>query len=442
MASRSLQANYGAFARSLDVADVRTDTHSQMTTNLREEMMVNEMQMARTRGMSGSRALAIGLAMTLSVGLVGCLRKKAPAAAAPPPSSAPATTPSSSSKDYSAVMALPSLAKKFEADFDIGTAVEPQHLVDMPQVLTHHFNRLTAENQMKLGPLCQTRACNYAKADQIADFARQHGLRMSGHTFVWHQMQPGWFFQESGKPTTKEIVDQRLKDHVFEMTKRYADVVDNWDVVNEAISDSSGKTYRDGDEGSPWFKAYGGQEYIKAAFQHAAAAAAAHDPTVKLYYNDYNIVIPEKRKKVIEMVRWLRSQGVRVDGVGEQGHWNLEWPSAAEIAATIDELAAENLEVKISELDVNIYSKDDHATKTWQPEMEFTPELQQKLAARYAEIFKVLREKGAALTQVTLWGISDDRTWLNTWPLSRRNDPLLLDRNHQPKAAFKAILEL
>jgi len=406
--------------------------------------------------------LPVMAAVALSGMATGCLKKKEPAdpasssASSSPaaPSGAettsggvPQAAPPAGGKDLAAALALPSLFKKFEADFDIGTAVEVLHLTEMPQVLTHHFNRLTAENQMKLGPLCEsggsTRTCkNFDKADQIANFARQHGMRMSGHTFVWHQMQPGWFFQEGGKPTTKQVVDPQLKAHIFEMTKRYADVVDNWDVVNEAISDSAGKTYRDGDEGSPWFKAYGGKDYIKAAFQHAAAAAAAHDPTVKLYYNDYNIVIPEKRKKVIEMVRWLRSQGVRVDGVGEQGHWNIEWPSAAEIAACIDELAAEKLEVKISELDVNIYAKDDHANKKWQPEMEFTPELQQKLAARYAEIFKVLREKGAALSQVTFWGISDDRTWLNTWPLTRRNDPLLLDRNHQPKAAFQAILDL
>ncbi len=227
-------------------------------------------------GLEGVRltGAASALALVTALGLGGCLHRKAPESATAPSNTPPPAPATASTKDLSAVLALPSLAKKWEADFDIGTAVEPAHLTAMPQVLTHHFNRLTAENQMKLGPLCQMRTCNYAKADEIANFARQNGLRMSGHTFVWHQMQPGWFFQESGKPTTKEVVDKRLKDHIFEMTKRYADVVDNWDVVNEAISDSPGKTYRDGDEGSPWFKAYGGPEYIKAAFQHAAAAAA------------------------------------------------------------------------------------------------------------------------------------------------------------------------
>ncbi len=142
------------------------------------------------------------------------------------------------------------------------------------------------------------------------------------------------------------------------------------------------------------------------------------------------------------MVRWLRGQGVRIDGVGTQGHWNIEWPSTAEIAAAIDDFAAENLEVKVSELDVSIYAQDDHAAKKWQPEIEFTPELQDQLTARYAEIFAVLRDKAAVLTHVTYWGVSDDHTWLNSWPVGRKNHPLLFDRQHQPKPALKAILEL
>jgi endo-1,4-beta-xylanase len=371
---------------------------------------------------------------------VACIRMKVPAQASPVPRASP--TPASAAKNHAAALALPSLARKFAADFDIGAAVEPSQTRDMADILAHHFGRLTAENQMKMGPLCQQPACNFAQADEIADFARQHGLKITGHTFVWHQMVPGWIFKAHGKDASREQVEERLKGHIFTLTKRYADVVDNWDVVNEAISDSPGKTYRDHTEGSPWFKAFGGTDYIEAAFTHAAAAAAQHDPTVKLYYNDYNVVIPEKRAKIIEMIRWLRGLGVRVDGVGMQGHWNIEWPTVAEIATAIDELAAENLEVKVSELDVSLYSKDDHATKKWQAELEYTPELEARLTARYAEIFRVLRQKSALLSHVTFWGISDDHSWLNSWPSSRKNHPLLFDREHQPKPALRALLEL
>lgn len=382
--------------------------------------------------------------------LSACVRKSTSPAPTPPAAQAAPT-----GRDHSAALALPSLAAKFRGSFSIGAAIEPWHLRDMPDLLTHHYNRLTAENQMKLGVLCPSPpsapqgaspgaslGCSFERADEIADFARRRGFAMSGHTFVWHQMQPAWFFREGPNAASAEVVTARLRKHVFALTQRYADVIDNWDVVNEAISESPGITYRDGAEGSPWFTAFGGREYIKVAFQLAAEAAAAHDPDVVLYYNDYNVVVPEKRAKILEMIRWLRSEGVRVDGVGMQGHWNIEWPPASDIVIAIDELAAEGLRVKVSELDISIYSEDEPVTRTWQPELELTPALEARLAVRYAEVFRALLQRAEVLDQVTFWGVSDDRTWLNSWPVARKNAPLLFDRNHQPKAALRALLEL
>lgn len=352
--------------------------------------------------------------------------------------SVPPATPSGPRWDHRPALALPSLGEKLRDHFAVGAAVEPHHLRDEGDIVAHHFRRLTAENSMKFGPLCPSSRCVFDSADKIAAFAREHQMQMTGHTFVWHQMYPVWLFKDGDQKAPPELVSQRLRDHIFAMTARYADVVDNWDVVNEAISDTPGKTYRDD---SPWYLAFGGEGYVKVAFEHAAAAAAAHDPAVKLYYNDYSVVNADKRKKIIEMIRWLRAEGVRVDGVGMQGHWNLEWPTADELRSTIDELAAEKLEVKVSELDVSVYPKDDQGTKTFEPEVAYTPELEQRLAMRYAEIFAVLREKSALIAHVTFWGVSDDRTWLNGWPIPRKNYPLLFDREHQPKAALKALLD-
>ncbi len=344
--------------------------------------------------------------------------------------------------DHSAALALPSLAAAMQERFPIGAAVEPHHLRDMGDIVAHHYNRLTAENSMKMGPLCPSARCNYETADRIAEFAREHQMPMTGHAFVWHQMYPVWLFKDGQRPASRELVSERMRAHIFAMTERYADVVDNWDVVNEAISDQSDKMYRGDGDDSVWYTAFGGEAYIRAAFESAAAAAQLHDPDVKLYYNDYNVVKTDKRRKIIEMVRSLRAQGVRVDGVGLQAHWNLRWPSVEEIGTAIDELAAENLRVKISELDINLYWNDDHATKTWQPELELTEELQQELTRRYARVFEVLIDRSAVIEHVTFWGVSDDRTWLNGWPVPRANHPLLFDRDHQPKPALEAILGL
>ena len=157
-------------------------------------------------------------------------------------------------------------------------------------------------------------------------------------------------------------------------------------------------------------------------------------------YNDYDIEKPEKRHKVLGLARWLRSRGVQIDGVGIQGHINLDWPKLQDLAVAIDEIADEGLLVKISELDISVYTRDDKDKNIMQPECAHSSELEEGIAARYAEVFSVLRDKASKLASVTLWGVSDDQSWLNHWPIKRRNYPLLFDRQHRPKAAFFSIM--
>ncbi len=390
------------------------------------------------------RSLAGALLLGLGAGALGsgCVPKRKAESSAP--SSAPSTPPppQSTQFNHSAALSVPSLAASYARFFPIGAALEPTQIGVVGDLVAHHFVRLTAENAMKLGQVCARPECSYGAADTLAAFAREHQMQMTGHAFVWHQMYPAWFFSGGEKKATASQVSERLRTHIFQMTERYADVIDNWDVVNEAISDSLPKTYRDGAEGSVWYEAFGGPGYIRAAFEFAQKAAEAHDPTVKLYYNDYNVVRPEKRKKILEMVRELRASGVRVDGVGMQAHWNIEWPSAADIDATIKELAAENLLVKVSELDISVYARDNHDTKVWQAAVPDSPELERRLAARYKEIFRVFQDNAAVLDHVTFWGVTDEKSWLNYWPSRRNNYPLLFDARHEPKPSFHAVLEL
>jgi endo-1,4-beta-xylanase len=346
-------------------------------------------------------------------------------------------------KSSAKALALPSLSEKLGTAPVLGVAVEPYLLEEQGPVIAKHFRRLVAENSMKWGEVCRTKnRCDFKRADAIAEFARKHGMKMTGHTFVWHQMYPAWLFRDGLGSASKELLTERLREHIYQMVQRYADVVDNWDVVNEAISDKPERLWRQKPEQSKWFEAFGGEGYVETAFRIAADATAKFAPDTKLYYNDYSIENPEKRHKVIEMIRLLRKKGVRVDGVGIQGHINLTWPAVAELERAIDEFSAENLLVKISELDVSVYTGDDLDRKAYEKELSYTPELEERLARRYVEIFRVFRAKAQVLHSVTLWGLSDDHTWLNGWPVSRRNYPLLIDRAHQPKLAMKRLLEL
>jgi endo-1,4-beta-xylanase len=383
---------------------------------------------------------AVSALLTLS--LLACTPRSR---SQPTPQVPQASTPvvSSPVKSSEAALNLPSLSEKFGQSLSIGVAAEPYLLNEQGPVIAKHFRRLVTENAMKWGDICRVKnRCDFGKADTVADFARKNGMKMTGHTFVWHQMYPAWLFKDGQGPASRDQLTERLRTHIFQLVERYADVVDNWDVVNEAVSDKPNVQWRQKPEQSMWYEAFGGEGYIETAFRIAAEATAKFAPDTKLYYNDYSIENPEKRQKVITMIRDLRKKGVRVDGVGIQGHMNLSWPKGEELAKAIDEFAAEKLLVKVSELDISVYDKDDLDRKVYQKEVVYDATLEQRISERYVEIFKVLLSKSDKLTSVTFWGLSDDHTWLNGWPIGRKNYPLLFDRQHQPKLALKRLLEL
>jgi endo-1,4-beta-xylanase len=247
----------------------------------------------------------------------------------------------------------------------------------------------------------------------------------------------------AGDATSLELLKSRLKAHIEAVVERYTDVVDNWDVVNEAISDDDAKTYRDGPEGSKWFELFGSEEYIYWAYKFAKDALEANSPgssTGKLYYNEY--VATKKADKILKLLTWLKDEkGVQVDGVGFQSHETMTWPSMAELQTAIDKFKTAGYKVKISELDITVYN--DYSTGTFvaSPAVELTPELEAKQAKRFGDLFTLYRKNRDQVTSVTFWGVSDDQTWLDSLPVPGRNDfPLLYGDAHTPKAARAAIM--
>ena len=338
------------------------------------------------------------------------------------------------------------LAESHADYFPIGAAVGSWHLDNLSDVLDRDFNHLTAENAMKMADIHPAEGSwNTAEADRIADFARDRGWKLTGHTLLWYRQTPAWMFEgiTKGDSASLETLKGRLKAHIDTMIERYADVVDNWDVVNEAISDQSGKTYRDGAEGSTWYDLFGSEEYIYWAYKYAYDALEARQAGSaggKLYYNEYTATV--KVDKILTLLGSLEQQGIHVDGVGFQSHENLTWPSTPDLQTAIDRFVAAGYKVKISELDVTVYS--DYSTGSFvpQPEVTFTPELEATQAERYRRLFELYRQNRDAITSVTFWGISDDRTWLDSEPVAGRNDhPLLYDDAHEPKAARASIMD-
>ncbi|MGY3091299.1 endo-1,4-beta-xylanase [Hymenobacter sp. UYAg731] len=325
----------------------------------------------------------------------------------------------------------------YQPYFPVGVAVSPQALRNPVEaaLILQQFNSLTPENAMKMGPIHpEENRYNWADADAIVDYAQAHKLKVRGHNLCWHEQTPNWLFKDAqGKPATKQVLLKRLKDHINTVVKRYKGKVYVWDVVNEAVSDNPNEFLRN----SEWYKICG-DDFIAKAFEYAHTA----DPKAVLFYNDYNTERPEKRARIYKLLKQLKEAKVPIDAVGLQGHWSLQEPTEPELRAALDQYKSLGLKIQITELDVSIYpwEKESRARRPGETDA-YTPELEQKQAAQYKMFFKVFRDYKDVLTGVTFWNISDQYTWLDTYPVAgRKNYPLLFDQKQQPKKAFYEVV--
>ncbi|MDR0325849.1 MAG: endo-1,4-beta-xylanase [Oscillospiraceae bacterium] len=324
-----------------------------------------------------------------------------------------------------------SLKERYKGIFDVGAAVWPGAPGTHGELIKRHFSCLTCENVMK-PTLLQPERGRYAfsAADKLVEFAAQNGMKMRGHTLVWHNQTPSWFFQSpGGGEASREELLSTLEEHTRTVMGRYKGRVYCWDVVNEALADSSGGFLR----GSPYLRIIG-EDYIDRAFHIAHEA----DPDALLFYNEYNECDSEKRERLYTLVKELRERDVPVHGIGMQMHSYLESPSAGDIRAAIERYASLGVVLHVTELEISVYEWDDRRTDLKAP----SPQMLERQAERYGELFALFREYKDVVTCVTTWGVADDYTWLDDFPQKgRKNWPLLFDMNHQPKAAFDRVTE-
>ncbi|WP_254200445.1 endo-1,4-beta-xylanase [Lysobacter sp. MMG2] len=350
------------------------------------------------------------------------------------------------------------LQKAYANDFRLGVAVNDDIVsgrdAASQALVVKHFNAITAENVMKAEVVNPKPGMyDFAAADTFVDFGHKHGMYVIGHTLVWHNQTPEWFFRDAkGQPNTRQAQIEVMRAYIEKVAGRYKGRVDAWDVVNEVIDEDG--SYRD----TTWVRAVGdGDELVKHAFEFAHRYA----PDAQLYYNDFNTWRPEKRDGIVRMVKQLQAAGVRIDGIGMQGHWGLNYPSLADIEAAIDAYAALGVKVMITELDVDVLplTREGQVIGTVMAHKQFQlpefkryldpyrdglpPMVQQQLANRYAELFALFHRKRDVIDRVSLWGVHDGMSWKNDYPVPGRiNYPLLFDRDRQPKPALDAVLRV
>lgn len=342
------------------------------------------------------------------------------------------------------------LKQAFKDIFYIGTALSEEQILGEDEaaieVVKSNFNSITAENIMKSEVMQPIEGeFDFTLSDKFVEFGEQNDMQIIGHTLIWHSQAPDWFFvDENGDDVSPEVLTQRMRSHILTIAGRYKGRIHGWDVVNEAIED-------DGSWRKSKFYEILGEDFIRIAFELAHEA----DPDAELYYNDYSMANEGRRNRVVSMVKALQGQGVKIDGIGMQGHLNLNSPSIEDYEKSIQEFADLGVKIMITELDLSVLpsvrSNDGANVKsTFEYNEKINPykdglskEVEEKQYQRYTDFFKLFVKYQDNIDRVTLWGVNDAQSWKNDWPVEGRTDyTLLFDRNNKPKEVVKDIINI
>lgn len=311
------------------------------------------------------------------------------------------------------------------------------------KIVKKHFNAIVAENCMKCQVIHPEEGrYDFRQADELVEFGEKNGMTVTGHCLIWHSQLAPWFcVDKDGKNVSPEILKQRMKDHITTVVGRYKGRIKGWDVVNEAILE-------DGSYRKSKFYQILGEEFIPLAFQYAHEA----DPDAELYYNDYSMHEVGKRNAVVQLVNDMKAKGLRVDAIGMQGHVGLDYPSLKDFEESMLAFASTGAKVMITEWDMSALptiSRTSNVSDTvafkkmLNPYPDALPDsVSQVWNARMKDFMDLFIKHADIVTRVTAWGVSDGDSWKNGFPVRGRKDyALLFDREYQPKAFIREMLE-
>lgn len=336
-----------------------------------------------------------------------------------------------------------SLKESYQSFFKIGAAI-PAGVFENHSVLEHiltEYNSITCENDMKPENLLDAQKnqmepekydkCPAVTFDRIInymDFAQNNGLGVRGHTLIWHNQTPRWFFaegysiKENAPLANRETILARMENYIRVVLEyiqqRWPGVIYAWDVVNEAVDNG-------GLRESLWTQTVG-EDFFLHAFRFARKYA---DSRVSLFYNDYSTFIPWKREAICKHILSPLLKEKLIDGMGMQSHFDMD-TDLNEYKDGLFCFGALPLQIQITELDI-------HNADSSEASMKLLAEKYEKL---FQLLLKTIKEKKADITGVTFWGIHDDMSWLTGFR-GEKSYPLLFDGQLQPKMAYNSVLQ-
>ena len=292
------------------------------------------------------------------------------------------------------------------------------------------FNYLTPENASKQTAIHpRPGVWNWKKHDDFINFAKKNNLNVRIHGPISPQASK-WAKNDS---RTKEELLINLEEFFTALCKRVNDVPNViWmDVVNETVlRNGNWFSEKPGDSSweNPWTQIGLNDDGIPLYIIKAFEIANKYAPNVKLVYNHNGGMEKPMWLKVIKTIEYLRNLGLRVDGLGWQGHLRNEGLDKDDLiffSKIIDWTHQMGMEFHVTEL--NFWLKDEN------PKSLLVNNIQ---SVSYSNIINTLisKRKNGVVT-LNHWGITDKQKNGNfpSYTLS------LYDSELKPKQALYSI---
>ena len=332
---------------------------------------------------------------------------------------------------------IPSIYKTYADFFPIGAAVDTTDLSGPhAQLLTMHFNSITSENDMKWSSVEPTLGTyTYGNADAEVGEAVCAGMKVRGQNLVWATgaQTPAYATGDgTNSAANQAVVTANIQEHIQSEVQHFGSEVYAWDVVNEPLD----PTQSDCLEHGPFYQVLG-PSYIDIAFN----AAKQYAPSgTKLFINDYSTTDPARLACLVRVVRELRDRGVPVDGIGHEMHNQINYPTTESMVQAIETVHDHfpNIDQQVTELDMSVYNAGDTTSNYGNNIPASVLAEQGWLYKQYFDAFRRLRGK---ISAVTFWGMADDDTWLDSFPVARTDYPLPFNMQLQAKPAYWGIVD-
>jgi endo-1,4-beta-xylanase len=330
---------------------------------------------------------------------------------------------------------IPSIYQTLSRYFPVGAAVDTGDLSGPhAQLLTMHFNSITSGNDFKWSSTEPSLGSyNWTNADAEAGEAVCHDMKIRGHNLVWANgsQVPSYAFGDgTSSAQNQATVTANIQEHIKAEVQHFGTEVYAWDVVNEPIDATQSDCLVHG----PFYNVLG-PSYIDIAFEAARQYAP---PGTKLFLNDYSTADPNRLACLVKVVQGMQSRGVPIDAIGHENHNNINYPPVSAIKTAIDTVASQlHLDQQVTELDESVYNAGDSVSNYGS---NVPPAVLDEQGWLYNQYFNLFRAESHKLSGVTLWGMADDDTWLDSFPVSRTDYPLPFDMGLQAKPAYWGIV--